>query len=400
MNRMVFCKANTLAKCALTLGIFLFSLRGFAQTSDFSISPVKSAAMKANSETSPMISDSGETLLKRPIGHTLQTPEAQKRIHDLIRRAQSQSSGLKVERVSNSLPALVGGEYGFGAPLPFQGVPKAFVSLGDIFPAYGIVVEKLHHRLSVFRLNEDRKYEIVKTFRAITGKDPEDKKSTGDLRTPEGIYFVTGKVRQALPKKYGSMAFELDYPNIFDRSSRKSGHGIWIHATHDPQRLLKPYDTEGCVVLSNEDLTEVKQFISYFKTPVVITKEMTSGTFEEIDKPRKKALEFIEAWRASWENSDFDTYDAYYSKNFKSLGKGKVGWQKFKRTLSNTRKGQIQVLISSPKILAFEDQLLVVFQQDYRSPEHNDKGTKFLYLKWEGDGYRIIAEKWMPNEEA
>jgi hypothetical protein len=52
------------------------------------------------------------------------------------------------------------------------------------------------------------------------------------------------------------------------------------------------------------------------------------------------------------------------------------------------------VSISEPKIVAFEDQLLVVFLQDYQSKQHADFGRKFLYLQWEGDRYRIIAEKW------
>ena len=293
------------------------------------------------------------------------------------------------------LPPLVGGNYGFSAPTKFDGTPKSFVSLGGVSPAFGIVVEKLHHRLSLFRLREDGKYEVLKTYRAITGKDPEDKKTVGDLRTPEGIYFVTGRIDDKdLPAKYGRAAFTLDDPNIFDQRQRKSGYGIWVHATDDPKRLLNPFDTEGCVVVSNEDLLELERFLGAFEVPIVITKEMVRVEDKDIETPRAKANEMIEAWRQAWESSNFQDYMGFYSRNFRSLGKSKDGWQKYKKSISSTRMGDIKVDISEPKILAFEDQLLVVFQQDYSSKAHSDYGRKFLYLQWEGDRYRIIAEKW------
>ena len=335
---------------------------------------------------------------EKPIGHSLKTPEAQKRIEMMM--ANAHQDGKIGPMVAAPAPnkgtqPLINGRYGFSANGMFQGVPKALVSLGSNTPAYALVVEKLHHRLSIFRLNDSGKYEIVKTYRAISGRDPGDKVARGDLRTPEGIYFVTGRLNDdELPPKYGRMAFTLDYPNIYDKRQRKSGSGIWIHATDDPLRLQKPFDTEGCVVLSNEDITDLERYINFFEVPVVITKEMTSVAEEELLPTRKKALEMVDAWRMAWESSSFDAYMSYYSKNFRSLGKNKDQWQNFKSKLSTERGTGIQVSISEPKIVAFEDQLLVVFFQDYRSKQHSDFGRKFLYLQWEGDRYRIIAEKW------
>jgi murein L,D-transpeptidase YafK len=335
---------------------------------------------------------------EKPIGHSLKTPEAQKRIEMMMANAQQDGKIgplVAAPAPSKGTQPLVNGRYGFNANGMFQGVPKALVSLGSNTPAYALVVEKLHHRLSIFKLNDNGKYEIVKTYRAISGRDPGDKVSRGDLRTPEGIYFITGRlIDDELPPKYGRMAFTLDYPNIYDKRQRKSGSGIWIHATDDPLRLQKPFDTEGCVVLSNEDISDIEKYINFFEVPVVITKEMTTVAEEELIPTRKKALEMVEAWRLAWESSSFDAYMSYYSKNFRSLGKNKDQWQNFKSKLSSERGNGIQVSISEPKIVAFEDQLLVVFFQDYRSKQHADFGRKFLYLQWEGDRYRIIAEKW------
>lgn len=329
-----------------------------------------------------------------PIGHTLNTPESKQRIQVLM----AQSSGklpTTTTASAKSTSVSLNGPYGFSTPPPLTGIPKAFVSLGDRPPAYGIIVEKLHHRLSLFRLKNDKSFEIVKTYRAITGKDPGDKISRGDNRTPEGIYFVTGRLSDnALPSKYGRLALTLDYPNIFDKRARKSGYGIWIHSTDDPTRLQRPYDTEGCVVVSNEDVTELADYITPFETPVVVTKEMTTTSLQELEEPRQKALAMIDAWRNAWESSSFENYMDFYSTNFISLGKNKRGWEQYKQMLSQRRDGKLSVRLSEPKIVAFENQLLAVFLQDYRSEEHSDFGRKFLYLKWEGDRYRIIAEKW------
>lgn len=341
---------------------------------------------------------------ERPIGHTLKSPEVQRRIEKMMVNAHQ--SGKVGPFVPAPAPAvgtkpLVGGQYGFSENGEFKGVPKALVSLGSAAPAFGIVVEKLHHRLSLFKLTEAGRYELVKTYRAITGRDPGDKVSRGDLRTPEGIYFVTGRLSdETLPAKYGRLAFTLDYPNLYDKRQRKSGYGIWIHATDDAKRLLNPFDTEGCVVVSNEDIIELESYIKPFEVPVIITKEMTSVSEEDLLPTRKKAIEMVDAWRKAWESSSFDSYMSYYSKNFRSLGKNKNQWENFKAKLSEERSQNIRVAISEPKIVAFEDQLLVVFLQDYQSEQHSDFGRKFLYLQWEGDRYRIIAEKWYKSPKS
>jgi len=126
---------------------------------------------------------------------------------------------------------------------------------------------------------------------------------------------------------------------------------------------------------------------------------MTSVNEDDLLPTRKKAIEMVDAWRKAWESSSFESYMTYYSKNFRSLGKNKDQWENFKARLSEERSQNIRVAISEPKIVAFEDQLLVVFLQDYQSEQHSDFGRKFLYLQWEGDRYRIIAEKWYKSSK-
>ena len=256
----------------------------------------------------------------------------------------------------------------------------------------------------MFQLQEDGNYSAIKSYRAITGKKMGDKKYSGDNRTPEGIYFVVGqKQSYELEKrfgksasKYGPRAFVLDYPNIFDVRSSKTGYGIWIHGVDKETRILTPFDTEGCVALSNKDILDISKYISSWETPVVIVDQMQSSAPTKILDEREKVLSMLENWRHSWESSDIKTYTGFYSNQFYSLGKTKAQWESFKKNLAQLRNSSIEIHISEPKILAFKNQLLVEFLQKYNSKNKNDFGRKFLYLSQEGDNFRIIAEKWYP----
>ena len=284
----------------------------------------------------------------------------------------------------------------------FNGIPSAFISLGNRQPTYGIVVEKNKHRLTVFELQENGNYSAIKSYQAITGKEMGDKKYSGDNRTPEGIYFVVGqKQSDELAKrwgksasKYGPRAFVLDYPNIFDKRSHKTGFGIWIHGVDKETRILTPFDTEGCVALTNKDVLDVSNYISTWETPVVIVDQMQPASVSYIQDEREKVLNMLETWRKSWESSDINTYTGFYSNNFYSLGKTKTQWQNFKKSLAKLRRNDIRVQISEPKILAFKNQLLVEFLQKYSAKGKEDFGRKFLYLHQEGSEFKIIAEKW------
>lgn len=274
------------------------------------------------------------------------------------------------------------------------------MSLGNTLPAYGIVVEKLHHRLTVFQKTVSGKMEILKTYRAVTGKGFGDKSSRGDLKTPEGVYFATHTLPdEKLPPKYGVFAFVLDFPNVFDRQKRKTGSGIWVHATDKPNRVLTPFDTEGCVAVTNDDIVDLKKYIVPFQTPVVIAKEMeTVESYESLVGPREDSLAMVNSWKKSWEIGDFESYRVHYSEDFRSQKVKKKTWLESKSSLFERRGKTIEIKLTQPRIVAFEDQLVAVFFQEYISNEKRDFGQKFLYLKWENDRYRIVSEKWYPSE--
>ena len=135
-----------------------------------------------------------------------------------------------------------------------------------------IVIEKSRLRLTVFNNNE----KIAKRYRAAIGGQPGDKLREGDLRTPEGEYYVCVKN----PNSKHVLALGLSYPNIshaergyrsglinksqYDKIAyairRKHqppwntplGGAIMIHGRRNGGR-----NTEGCIALEDEDIREL-----------------------------------------------------------------------------------------------------------------------------------------------
>lgn len=115
-------------------------------------------------------------------------------------------------------------------------------------------------------------------YPSIHGEIEGDKQFEGDLKTPEGVYFVRGKIQVPLDfEMYGNHAYALNYPNPIDRLRGKTGGGIWIHSKGDP---IAGQFTQGCVAI---DLANIKTLDEYLKpgTPVLIAQGIHSGFHKE-----------------------------------------------------------------------------------------------------------------------
>jgi len=135
-----------------------------------------------------------------------------------------------------------------------------------------ILIEKSKLRLTVF----DQNGKIVKRYRAAVGANHEDKLREGDLRTPEGEFYVCVKN----PNSKYVLALGLSYPNISNaergyrsglinksqydkiayaiRKGRQPpwntplGGEIMIHGRRNGGR-----DTEGCIAIEDKDIREL-----------------------------------------------------------------------------------------------------------------------------------------------
>ena len=157
-----------------------------------------------------------------------------------------------------------------------------------------VVISKQDMKLRVY----DYKGNKVVEYGIACGKNYGQKYKVGDMKTPEGMFYVSGiedasgrthdfgDGRGAIPGAYGPYFIRLDTP----------GHkGIGIHGTHDPESI-GTRATEGCIRLHNEDVAELAHLI-YPGTMVIVTSSFldyeqetvaAKGKNETIDKNKEQ----------------------------------------------------------------------------------------------------------------
>ena len=267
-------------------------------------------------------------------------------------------------------------------------IPSCFIDISE----YAILVEKSTQKLYLY----DKDYTLIKTFHVTTGQNQGDKSKSGDRKTPEGVYFFTivKDDRELLPQ-YGVMALPINYPNFIDTVLRKNGNGIWLHATDQPARPIKPFDTRGCVVATNEDILELAEYINLQTTPMVIVEKIEYDTFQMIANTRQEIYQFIQKWQTGWEDKDIDAYMDSYSKSFKANGMSWQRWRKYKERLNHQYKN-ISIALSDVKILRHNNNIVISFTQKYTNNKLTSLGIKRLYLAHEEGKWKILGEEWSP----
>lgn len=268
------------------------------------------------------------------------------------------------------------------------------ISETEAFSRYVILVDKEQRKLSVFERNGELIKKITE-YPADIGKMGGNKTKRDDHKTPEGIYFLEQRLSQ--PKipfsLYGALAFTTNYPNLFDKRENKTGSGIWLHAIPDSVPLTR--GSRGCVVVRNNVIKKLADYIKLGETPILIFDQVNYVTKEEHDKRRNELSQFIERWRQSWENQDMDSYASFYDKDFKAPGFNLKSWINHKKNLKSKYE-YIKVHLSQPYIVQHNEQLLVKTLQRYESDKHVDYGVKTIYALKSGDTFKIIREEWAP----
>lgn len=260
------------------------------------------------------------------------------------------------------------------------------------YSAYAFVVDKSARTLAVWQQTGTGLKKVAEVP-ADMGRNSGDKKSRGDAKTPEGIYFLQTQLDQ--PKldfsKYGKRAFTSDYPNFFDRMEGKTGDGIWLHSVPDQVALTR--GSSGCVVVRNDVILDLTKYIRLGRTPILIQNKTEMLPEAVVAKASNDLATWIESWRTAWEAKDMDRYIEAYSADFKSQHMNRDQWKAFKARLGEQYK-TITVKLSKPTVLTDRDRAVVRFLQEYTSDQHADFGEKVLYLKREKTGFRIVGEQW------
>lgn len=127
--------------------------------------------------------------------------------------------------------------------------------LDDIPEARIIVVSKQDMRLRVY----DYKGTKLMDYGIACGKNFGQKHKVGDMKTPEGMFFVQS-IEDASDRTHdfgdGRGEIQGAYGPYFIRLDTPGNKGIGIHGTHDPLSI-GTRATEGCIRLNNNDLVEL-----------------------------------------------------------------------------------------------------------------------------------------------
>ena len=142
-------------------------------------------------------------------------------------------------------------------------------------PKFFYVADK--SRKLLFQLEEKSSAPAVaREFECIHGRVEGDKQKEGDLKTPEGVYFITKVITQKLDfMEYGPYAVALNYPNPADRLRKKTGGGIWLHSKG---QKITGITTRGCLAIDKGEIMEIAPLLKP-GTPVIVAEKAVGAPF-------------------------------------------------------------------------------------------------------------------------
>ncbi len=272
-------------------------------------------------------------------------------------------------------------------------IPAYLLNLDDSY-RHALVVDASRSRLYVYENRAGMPVRVV-DFYVTIGKAGAGKQKEGDNRTPIGIYTISGyKSPRELTDFYGSGAFTLTYPNEWDARQGRNGSGIWIHGTPSNNYSRTPRASEGCVVLANDDLTRLGQYVQTGQTPVIIAQQVEWLDREAVDARRNELAAAIDQWRQDWESRDTTRLLSHYSPSFRS---GSQTFQAFgaSKQKVNAAKSWIKVGLSKVSLMLYPERpdfALISFVQDYQSSNLSDRTVKRQFWSRENGRWKIIHE--------
>ena len=262
---------------------------------------------------------------------------------------------------------------------------------------YAIVVDTQRSRLYLYEndRSHDGRPRFIADYYVTQGKLGADKLAEGDKKTPVGVYHVTANLpRQKLADLYGSGAFPINYPNEWDKRQGRNGSGIWLHGTPSDTFARPPRASDGCVVLTNQDLDAVAKNLQVGLTPVIISSSVEWLSLDDWARERSELNKTIAAWRADWESRDTERYLKHYSPRFQS---GEQNFSEFAAQKKQVNAGKEWIKLKIDNLSVFrnpgkEEVVVVTFDQDYRSNNLDNRMKKRQYWLREESQWKIIYE--------
>ena len=208
---------------------------------------------------------------------------------------------------------------------PAGSVPSQFARLAAS-SKHAIAVDASRSRLYLFE-NSASGMKLVADYYISVGKSGIEKAIEGDMRTPLGVYYITGSLDpRTLKAFYGAGALPINYPNPLDTRQGKTGGGIWLHGTPAEQFSRPPLATDGCVVVANPDLRRILQTVEPRSTPVVIAERLQWVPPQATASAAQAFEAAFNAWRSAKSSGDMVRTMNFYAPDFNSYGKSLTDW--------------------------------------------------------------------------
>ncbi|MFT4635174.1 MAG: murein L,D-transpeptidase YafK [Arenicella sp.] len=276
-----------------------------------------------------------------------------------------------------------------------QKVPASLLVIGN--HPYVVVTDMSQGRLYLYQ-NQSGKPKLLSDYYMSVGAAGYGKQIEGDNKTPIGVYAINRYIEgRALPDLYGKGAFPVNYPNRYDRYLKRTGYGIWLHGTPSDTYARSPWASEGCFVLSNDDLLDIGKYISAEKrTPVILSDAIEWLTLDQLESRKRSLMGVVDQWKHDWESLDTHAYTAHYEVNDFNFGKGDYGSWKLRKKIVNEAKTFVQVDLEIESLFAYpgvKDMFVVKYKQRYLSDNFAGEVLKEQFWKLDQSGrWRIIYE--------
>ena len=273
---------------------------------------------------------------------------------------------------------------------------------------------------------------VAREFECIHGRVEGDKQKEGDLKTPEGVYFITKVIKQKLDyMEYGPYAVALNYPNPADRLRKKTGGGIWLHSKG---QKITGITTRGCLAIDKGEIMEIAPLLKP-GTPVIVAEKAVGAPFfgsdgqalpqsstevfgkltddknsacvhavefpvspapafctvQTADAPRIRELTM--EWFKKREGQDKDITELYHKKAWPVSSREKFSSKKARILENFTKQKKLTHDHASLSVMYGPGYWVSCFEERYRLGKEKHHNLRALYwMQDEAGEYRIIGE--------
>lgn len=252
--------------------------------------------------------------------------------------------------------------------------------------------------LTLYEL-KDSTLKQLGTTSALVAKGKGNKKKEGDLTTPIGSYDLNARLT-GLDQYYGPLAFSTSYPNVYDKSLKKTGGGIWIHGlplNGDREEL----NTRGCIAIDNEILKKYDSLIDWRKTLLITYEDKyKAASIDDL----ALLLSSLYEWKDVWQKSNLAAYlDFYDEKDFyRPDGMSFKSFKEHKKNIFAKNENKVirisHINVSIYPNEAHRNMYRINFFQDYKAslngkPSFSSSGRKDMYVVIENGKMKILSER-------